>query len=130
MTELVESIKEYGLLNRIIVRPLEDKPDEYEIISGHRRVRAAELLEIKEDFDKQLSAGLIDEYNDFHETIPVVLKRLKLIDFSKINFVARSSWLLQDTNYSKLMNNQFAKMEDNIETLIQRQKEKENSGHG
>ena len=24
MTELVESIKEYGLLNRIIVRPLED----------------------------------------------------------------------------------------------------------
>ena len=48
MTELVESIKEYGFLNRIIVRPLEDKQDEYEIISGHRRVRAAELLEMKE----------------------------------------------------------------------------------
>ena len=48
MTELVKSIKEYGLLNRIIVRPLEDKPDEYEIISGHRRVHAAELLEMKE----------------------------------------------------------------------------------
>ena len=30
MTELVGSIKEYGLLNRIIVRPLEDKPDEYD----------------------------------------------------------------------------------------------------
>lgn len=48
MTELVESIKEYGFLNRIIVRPIEDKPDEYEIISGHRRVHAAELLEMKE----------------------------------------------------------------------------------
>ncbi len=48
MTELVESIKEYGLLNRIIVRPLEDKPDEYEIISDHRRVHAADLLEMKE----------------------------------------------------------------------------------
>ncbi|HCT17550.1 MAG TPA: chromosome partitioning protein ParB [Ruminococcaceae bacterium] len=48
MTELVESIKEYGLLNRIIVRPIKDKQDEYEIISGHRRVRAAELLEMKE----------------------------------------------------------------------------------
>ena len=47
MTELVESIKEYGLLNRIIVRPLEDKQDEYEIISGHRRVHAAKLLELK-----------------------------------------------------------------------------------
>ena len=48
MTELVESIKEYGFLNRIIVRPLEDKQDEYEIISGHRRVHAAELLGMKE----------------------------------------------------------------------------------
>lgn len=48
MTELVESIKEYGFLNRIIVRPLEDKQDEYEIISGHRRVHAAELLEMRE----------------------------------------------------------------------------------
>ena len=48
MTELVESIKEYGLLNRIIVRPMDDSPEEYEIISGHRRVHAAELLEIKE----------------------------------------------------------------------------------
>ena len=48
MTELVESIKEYGLLNRIIVRPLEDNPDEYEIISGHRRVHAVELLGMKE----------------------------------------------------------------------------------
>lgn len=48
MTELVESIKEYGFLNRIIVRPFEDNPDEYEIISGHRRLHAAKLLEIKE----------------------------------------------------------------------------------
>ena len=48
MAELLESIKQYGMLNRIIVRPLEDKQDEYEIISGHRRVHAAELLEIKE----------------------------------------------------------------------------------
>lgn len=48
MEELKQSIAEKGLLNRIIVRPLEDTPDEYEIISGHRRVHAAELLGIKE----------------------------------------------------------------------------------
>ena len=48
MKELVGSIKEYGLLNRIIVRPMDDAPEEYEIISGHRRVHAAELLEMKE----------------------------------------------------------------------------------
>ena len=48
MAELTESIKQYGLLSRIIVCPLEDKPEEYEIISGHRRVHAAELLVMKE----------------------------------------------------------------------------------
>ena len=48
MTELKDSIAEQGFLNRIIVRPLEDKPDEYEIISGHRRVHAAALLEMNE----------------------------------------------------------------------------------
>ena len=48
MKELVGSIKEYGLLNRIIVRPMGDAPEEYEIISGHRRVHAAKLLGMKE----------------------------------------------------------------------------------
>ncbi len=47
MEELKTSIAEKGLLNRIIVRPIENT-DEYEIISGHRRVHAAELLEMKE----------------------------------------------------------------------------------
>ena len=47
MEELKNSIAEKGLLNRIIVRPI-DNTDEYEIISGHRRVHAAELLGIKE----------------------------------------------------------------------------------
>ena len=48
MEELKNSIAEKGLLNRIIVRPLENTQDEYEIISGHRRVHAAELLGIRE----------------------------------------------------------------------------------
>lgn len=48
MAELKESIKEYGLLNRILVRPLDKKEEEYEVISGHRRVYAAKALGIKE----------------------------------------------------------------------------------
>ena len=88
------------------------------------------LLEIKEDFDRQLDCGLIEDYKDFKETIPVVLKRLKLVDFSKINFVARSSWLLQDTNYSKLMNNQFCSSNVDMESLAQRLREKEGIDSG
>ena len=48
MEELKSSIQEKGLLNRILVRPLENTEDEYEIISGHRRVHAAGLLGLKE----------------------------------------------------------------------------------
>ena len=41
MMELVESIKAYGLLHPVVVRPLED--GSYEMVSGHRRKRACEL---------------------------------------------------------------------------------------
>ena len=46
MIETVESVKEYGVLVPIIVRPLED--GQYEIVSGHRRKRACELAGIDE----------------------------------------------------------------------------------
>lgn len=39
---LVESIREHGILTPLIVRPLEDAPNEYEVISGHRRLHAAQ----------------------------------------------------------------------------------------
>ena len=37
MDALIESIQEQGILTPLIVRPLENTEDEYEIISGHRR---------------------------------------------------------------------------------------------
>lgn len=48
MNMLVESIQEHGILSPIIVRPLENKTDEYEVISGHRRLHAAEKAGITE----------------------------------------------------------------------------------
>ena len=41
MERLAESIREHGVLSPIIVRPKENAEDEYEIISGHRRVMAS-----------------------------------------------------------------------------------------
>lgn len=41
MNNLIESIQEKGIISPIIVRPLENTTDEYEIISGHRRLRAS-----------------------------------------------------------------------------------------
>ena len=41
MKILIESIRQQGILSPLIVRPLENKPDEYEVISGHRRLYAS-----------------------------------------------------------------------------------------
>ena len=46
MEELVESVKEEGILTALLVRPMGD--GEYEIIAGHRRRHAAQLAGLKE----------------------------------------------------------------------------------
>lgn len=48
MDALAESIKLHGVVSPIIVRPLENTTDEYEIISGHRRVMASRKAGISE----------------------------------------------------------------------------------
>ena len=48
MDALAESIKAHGVVSPIIVRPLENATDEYEIISGHRRVMASRKAGITE----------------------------------------------------------------------------------
>ena len=45
MTELVESVKTRGLIQPVLVRPVEDGM--YEMVSGHRRKRAFELAGIE-----------------------------------------------------------------------------------
>jgi len=54
MREMVESIREYGILMPLVVRPVEE--GQYEIISGHRRKYACEMI------------GM--------ETVPVIVREL------------------------------------------------------
>ena len=73
MMETVESVKEYGVLVPIIVRPLED--GHYEIVSGHRRKRACELAGIDEipviirDLDKDEATIIMVDSNLQRENI-------------------------------------------------------------
>ena len=47
MNNLIQSIQEQGILSPILIRPIENT-DEYEVISGHRRLHAAVKAGIKE----------------------------------------------------------------------------------
>ena len=48
MNSLIESVQQQGIMSPLIVRPLEGTKDEYEIISGHRRFRAAQKAGLAE----------------------------------------------------------------------------------
>jgi ParB family chromosome partitioning protein len=68
MDDMIESIREHGIISPIIVRPAED--GKYEILSGHNRVEAAKSLEltevpavVKEDLNDDEAALLVTESN-------------------------------------------------------------------
>ena len=48
MDPLVDSVKEFGLLQPILVRPVTGLPDTYEIVAGERRWRAAQKAQLHE----------------------------------------------------------------------------------
>lgn len=61
--ELVESIRENGVISEILVRPI---GDEYEIISGHRRVAAAKKLHM------ETIPARVKEMSDYEATVAMV----------------------------------------------------------
>lgn len=75
MDALAESIKAHGVVSPIIVRPLENTADEYEIISGHRRVMASRKAGITEvpalvvSLDRNASAIVLVDSNLHREHI-------------------------------------------------------------
>lgn len=48
MNNLIESVQRQSIMSPLIVRPIENTTDEYEIISGHRRFRAAQKAGLSE----------------------------------------------------------------------------------
>lgn len=75
MEELSQSIRENGILSPVIVRPLESGPDRYEIVFGHRRVRAAQKAGLAEipafvfDISREEAAVLLVDSNLHRERL-------------------------------------------------------------
>lgn len=60
MQQLVESIKERGVITPATVRQKED--GRYELVSGHRRKRASELVG---NYDKEYLSGISEKLDDY-----------------------------------------------------------------
>ena len=48
LAELAASIKEHGVLQPVLLRPLKGKSNQYQIVAGERRWRAAQKVGLKE----------------------------------------------------------------------------------
>lgn len=48
LAELASSIKEKGIIQPLIVRPIASRPENYEIVAGERRWRAAQIAQLHE----------------------------------------------------------------------------------
>ena len=64
---LVDSVRQFGLLQPILVRPIASEPDSYEIIAGERRWRAAQKAQLHE--------------------VPVVIRSLDDLDTLQLSLV-------------------------------------------
>ena len=75
MDSLTESVLENGILTPLLVRPIEGATDEYEVISGHRRLRAAKRAGLETvpafvyDVDRDDAAILLVDSNLHREHI-------------------------------------------------------------
>ena len=75
MEDLAESVKTYGIREPLLVRPVSNQKDEYEIISGHRRNHAAGMAGLKEvpvhieELDDDTAAILMVDSNNKRETL-------------------------------------------------------------
>lgn len=69
MDELVESIRQQGILSPVLVRPLEN--GRYEMISGHRRLHAASIVGLKK------IPAIVRDLNDDEAVIAMVNANLQ-----------------------------------------------------
>lgn len=75
MQDLVNSIRENGILTPVLVRPIDN--NKYEMISGHRRMHAAELLQmnvipaiIRDMSDEEAIVKMVDSNIQREELLP------------------------------------------------------------
>ena len=88
--ELADSIKEYGLLQPILVSKNENE-DSYEIVAGERRYRACELLNKKE-----IKAVVINEDNEERLTLISLIENMQREDLSPVEKAMALSKAMND----------------------------------
>ena len=88
---LAASLMELGVLQPIIVRPVEGEPDKYELIAGERRWRAAAIAKLE-----VVPVLLQDDVNDRLSLEQAVVENLHRVDLHALEEAAAYQQLVDD----------------------------------
>ena len=101
VNELVESIREQGIILPLIVRPLNDK---YEVLAGHHRLEAAKLADLQivpcvvKDVDDDTAALIVVESNNqrgFAEMLPSEIAKALQLEYNALKHQGKKSELFE-----------------------------------
>ena len=119
MDKLVESIKLQGIINPLIVRLKDNTTDEYEVISGHRRLHASKRAGLTE------VPALIYPYTKTEAAIAVVdsnLHRERILPSEKaFAYKMKMEALKEQGKRTDLTSSQVATKSDPLPRLAKRQ---------
>jgi ParB family chromosome partitioning protein len=92
---LIDSVKQFGLLQPILVRPIQGEPDAYEIIAGERRWRAAQKAQLHD-------VPVVVRNLDNLEALQLgLVENLQRADLSAIDEAAGLRRLISDFNQTQ-----------------------------
>jgi ParB family transcriptional regulator, chromosome partitioning protein len=92
---LIESVKQFGLLQPILVRPIPYEPDAYEIIAGERRWRAAQKAQLHD------VPVVLRSLDDLEALQLGLVENLQRADLSPIDEAAGLRRLISDFNQTQ-----------------------------
>ena len=148
---IIEKLKKYGLYERVlkgfpkVSETLEEKEKEKEIEKDKEKEINDPYVNpyvntFKREYKKYFNARLYltaqertkiielaSSIDDFEETIPVVIEKLKNIDFGFENFKPTVNWLLKDSNYTAVLNGTYDKQESAEDAVFRRLRERNQS---
>ena len=95
INELAESIKSKGLVQPILVRPSSSNPDEFEIIAGERRWRAAQIAQLHE------LPAVVKNLDDSEALEMAIIENVQRADLSPIEEASGYKKLMEQYNHTQ-----------------------------
>ena len=95
LADLSNSIREQGILQPIVVRPVAGEADAYEIVAGERRWRAAQLAQLHQ------VPILVKELTDAQSLEIAIIENVQRADLNAVEEAAGYDRLMQQFNYTQ-----------------------------